>query len=138
MRHALMYIGGFETNFPKLTSETSSFEGSDGAMHAYPAWPSSATGLRIGFMERTGKKFVAVRIADDKADVVLTNDMILIPGQHFGFGVRLSGEPVSVEDDTAILQLLEDALKKNANTPAAEQLLLMRARLKGNIDAKKR
>ena len=30
MRHAFRYAGGFEKNFPKLTSATTSFEGSDG------------------------------------------------------------------------------------------------------------
>src|SRR4051812_5950359 len=42
MRHALMYVGGFERNFQNLTPETNSFEGSDGKLHPYPAWPASA------------------------------------------------------------------------------------------------
>lgn len=128
MRHALLYVGAFETNFPNLTNTTDAFQGSDGNMHPYQPWPESANGLRICYMEKAGKKFVAVRIADDKSDVVLTNEMVLLPGQHFGFGVRLSGEPTSVEDDTTILKLLEDVLKKNAND--AGELLNMRARLK--------
>jgi hypothetical protein len=133
MRHALLYIGAFETNFPNLTTETSSFVSTSGATVPYPAWPESANGLRIGFMEQTGKNFVAVRFIDDTEDVVLQHEMILIPGQHFGFGVRLSGEPVSVEDDTAILQLVEDAAKKNAGTPAGEAMLRVRARLKARM-----
>ena len=44
MRHALMYVGGFERNFPTLTPSTTAFEGSDGQMHPYAPWPSSAAG----------------------------------------------------------------------------------------------
>ena len=128
MRHALQYVGAFETNFPNLTTATDAFQGSDGNMHPYQPWPSSADGLRICYMEKTGKKFVAVRVADDKNDVVLKNEMVLIPGQHFGFGVRLGPEPTSVEDDTVMLKLIEDIIKRNAND--AGELLNMRARLK--------
>ena len=133
MRHALLYIGAFETNFPNLKPGTDSFVSTSGATVPYPAWPEAANGLRIGFMEQTGKNFVAVRFIDDTEDVVLQHEMILIPGQHFGFGVRLSGEPISVEDDTAILQLVEDAAKKNAGTPSGEAMLRVRARLKSRM-----
>jgi hypothetical protein len=47
--------------------------------------------------------------------------------------VRLSGEPISIEDDTAILQLVEDATKKNAGNPSGEAMLRVRARLKSRI-----
>ena len=134
MRHALMYAGGFERNFPALTPATTAFEGSDGQMHPYHPWPSSADGLRISYMEKTGKKFVAVRVADGTSDVVLTNEMVMVPGEHFGFGTRLSGEPTLVEDDLAILKMLEDIIKKNAG--AADQLLPMRARLKAAASRK--
>jgi hypothetical protein len=133
MRHALLYIGAFETNFSNLTPASNSFVSTSGSTVPYPAWPEAADGLRIGFMEQTGKNFVAVRFIDDTEDVVLQHEMILIPGQHFSFGVRLSGEPVSVEDDTVILQLVEDAAKKNAGTPAGEAMLRVRARLKARM-----
>jgi hypothetical protein len=133
MRHALLYIGAFETNFPSLTPGTTSFTSTSGAAVPYPAWPASANGLRIGFMEKTGKNLVAVRFIDDVEDVVLQEEMVLIPGQHFGFGVRLSGEPISIEDDTAILQLVEDATKKNSGNPSGEAMLRVRARLKSRI-----
>lgn len=130
-----MYVGAFETNFPKLTNTTNSFEGSDGNMHPYPAWPSSANGLRICYMEKAGKKFVAVRVADGTADVVLGNELVLVPGEHFGFGTRLSGEPTSVEDDIAIMKLLEDIAKKNVDQ--GPELLNMRARFKAAASSKK-
>ena len=133
MRHALMYIGGFERNFSKLTASTNAFEGTDGQSHAYAPWPSSADGLRVGYMEKSGKKFVAVRVADGTSDVVLANEVVLVPGEHFGYGARLSAEPTLVEDDVAILKLLEDVIKKNAST--SEELLAMRKRLKAGANA---
>src|SRR4051812_7754198 len=123
-----MYIGGFERNFPKLVPGATTFEGSDGESHTYPAWPRVVDGLRVYFMEKHGKKFVAVRIADDKSDVILENEMVLIPGEHFGFSTRLSGEPTIFEDDVTALRLLEDATKKNVNV--SEELLHIRTRLK--------
>ena len=123
-----MYVGGFERNFPTLTPATTAFEGSDGQPHQYAPWPSSADGLRISYMEKAGKKFVAVRVADTQSDVVLRNEMVLVPGEHFGFGVRLSGEPTLVEDNVAMLKMLEDVIKKNA--AVSEDLLLIRARFK--------
>src|SRR5215204_1075291 len=124
MRHALMYVGGFERNFPKLTTSTTSFDGTDGQSHPYQAWPSSADGLRVSYMEKHGKKFVAVRVADAMSDVVL------VPGEHFGFGTRLSGEPTLVEDDTTMLKMLEDIIKKNREV--SEELLKIRERFKAS------
>ena len=123
-----MYVGGFERNFPKLTTSSTSFEGTDGQSHPYQPWPASADGLRVSYMEKHGKKFVVVRVADGKNDVVLKNEMVMVPGEHFGFGTRLSGEPTLVDDDAAMLKLLEDVTKKNMEVSA--DLLNIRARLK--------
>ena len=129
-----MYVGGFERNFPNLTSSSTSFTGTDGKDHAYAPWPPSADGLRIGYMEKHGKKFVAVRIADGTSDVALKNELVMVPGEHFGFGTRLSGEPTLVEDDNAILKLLEDATKKNADhKDVSDALLNIRARFKAKV-----
>ncbi len=134
MRHALMYAGGFERNFPTLTPTTTTFEGSDGQLHPYAPWPSSVDGLRISYMEKAGKKFVVVRVADGKSDVVLRNEVVLVPGEHFGFGVRLSAEPTLVQDNIAMLKMLEDVIKKNAEV--SEELLLIRARFKADAGGK--
>jgi hypothetical protein len=128
MQHALRYIGGYERNFPALTTASSTFEGTDGKVHPYPEWPASVNGLRISYMEKHGKKFVAVRVADGTDDVVLVNELALIPGEHFGFGTKLSGEPSIVDDNVAILKLLEDIIKKNHDH--AEKLLMIRTRFK--------
>jgi hypothetical protein len=129
-----MYAGGFERNFPNLTNASTSFEGTDGKAHDYPVWPASANGLRINYMEKHGKKFVAVRVADGINDVVLKNEMVMVPGEHFGFGVHLSGEPTLVEDSKAIMAMLEDILKKNVEN--SEELLLIRTRLKAALAPK--
>ena len=135
MRHALMYVGGFERNFPKLTTSSTSFEGTDGQTHPYQPWPPSADGLRVSYMEKHGKKFVAVRVGDGTSDVVLQNEMVMVPGEHFGFGTRLSGEPTLVEDDSAMLKMLEDIIKKNMAVSA--ELLNIRARFKAAAAPKK-
>jgi hypothetical protein len=123
-----MYVGGFERNFPKLTTASTSFEGTDGQTHPYAPWPASADGLRVSYMEKHGKKFVAVRVADGTSDVVLKNEMVMVPGEHFGFGTRLSGEPTLVEDDGTMLKMLEDIIKKNVDDSA--ELLKIRERFK--------
>ena len=123
-----MYVGGFERNFRNLVPGTSSFDGSDGQAHPYPAWPSSVDGVRVSFMEKAGKKFCAVRVSDGQSDVVLENEMVMVPGEHFGFGTHLSGEPTVVGDDKAMLKMLEDIIKKNRES--SEELLLIRARFK--------
>jgi hypothetical protein len=58
----------------------------------------------------------------------------MVPGEQFGFGTRLSGEPTLVEDDTTILKLLEDAAKKNADhKDVSDHLLNIRARFKAKL-----
>ncbi len=114
MRHALMYHGGFERNFSALKPGATSFEGTDGKSHQLPPWPASADGVRFGYMEKAGKKFCVVRVLFGKEDIVLKNELVIDPGRHTGFGHRLGPEPTSVEDDNAVLTLLEDVIKKNA------------------------
>jgi hypothetical protein len=126
-----MYVGGFERNFPKLTTATTSFDGTDGQPHPYRPWPPSADGLRVSYMEKHGKKFVAVRVADDQSDVVLKNEMVMVPGEHFGFGTHLSGEPTLVEDDNAMMKMLEDITKKNVEV--SPELLKIRERFKMKV-----
>ncbi|HYW31416.1 MAG TPA: hypothetical protein VE869_07925 [Gemmatimonas sp.] len=135
MRHALMYVGSFERNFKSLSSTTSTFEGSDGTSRAYAPTPEGVNGLRVYFMEKAGKKFVAVRVADAISDVVLKNEMVLVPGEHFGFSVHLSGTPTIVEDNIAVMKMLEDITKKNASQ--GDELLQIRARFKAAASSKK-
>ena len=129
-----MYHGGYERNFANLKPGAKTFEGTDGTVHGLPAWPKSADGLRIGYMEKAGKKFCAVRVVDDKSDVVLKNDMVLDPGTHLGFGHRFGPEPTLVEDDALALAMLEDIIKKNTDAPG--ELLAIRQRLKDAMTKK--
>lgn len=130
MRHAFIYHGAFERNHATITPGATTFEGTDGARHEILPWPSSAF-VRFGYMEKAGKKFCAVRVADREADVIVKNEVVLEPGRHVGFGVRFGPEATLVEDDSVVLTLLEDLIKKNADQATA--LLGIRDRLKKAI-----
>ena len=112
-----MYHGGFEANFSKMKSGATTFLGSDGSERVIPDWPDEADGLRIGYMEKAGKRFVAVRVMDEKSDVMLGNELLLDPPSHMGYGKRFSPEPTIIEDDTA-KQLLNDIIEKNPDQRA--------------------
>lgn len=112
MQHGLMYGGGLETNFADLVPGATGFVGSDGKKHNHLPWPPEVNGLRIWYMEKPGKHFVAVRVKDDKADVVLPHPLLLEPSKHMGHGKRFSAEPVVVDDEMALV-ILADMLVKN-------------------------
>ena len=98
-----MYHGSFEANFWKMKAGATSFMGSDGSQHEIPDWPEEADGLRIGYMEKAGKRFVAVRVMDDKSDIMLGNELLIDPPSHMGYGKRFSPEPTIIEDETGEL-----------------------------------
>ena len=127
MRYAFMYHGGLERNHPKLKPGATTFEGTDGKVHDLAPWPETAY-LNFGFMEKSGKKFCVVRVSDGESDVVVDNELVLEPGRHMGYGVRLGPEPTMIEDDTVIKTLLEDLIKKNSAKPG--DLLKIRDRFK--------
>lgn len=118
MQHALMYHGGFESNFSRLKPGATTFLGSDGTEHMIPAWPDEADGLRVGYMEKAGKRFVAVRVVTDHADLVLENELLLDPPSHMGYGKRFGPEPTVIEDEVA-RQLLRDIIERNPGQRAA-------------------
>jgi hypothetical protein len=117
MSHALMYHGSYESNFSRMKPGATTFLGSDGAERVIPDWPDEADGLRIGYMEKEGKRFVAVRVMDDQADVMLGNELLLHPPSHMGHGKRFSPEATVIEDDAA-KQLLHDIMEKNPDQRA--------------------
>ncbi len=112
MRHCLLYAGGFERNFPKLQAGATTFEGSDGAVHPLPEVPADVDGVRVSYMEKPGKKFVAVRVQSGKNDIPLKNEVLLDPPTHMGYGKRFGPEPTIV-DDEAMSVLLADIMTKN-------------------------
>jgi hypothetical protein len=112
MHHAYMYHGGFESNYPLIRPGAKTMRGSDGADHALPDWPTEADGVRVGYMEKPGKHFVAVRVLYNRTDLVLKNEVLIDPMVHLGAGKRFSAEPTVVSDGP-IRALLEDAIRKN-------------------------
>src|ERR1700712_4633561 len=86
MRHCLMYQGGFERNFPSLKAGATTFVGTDGSAHDIQAAPSEVTGVCVGYMEKAGKKFAAVRVQHGADDVVLHSEVILDPSRHMSHG----------------------------------------------------
>jgi len=129
MFNAYMYHGAFEVNFPSLKLGTKTFKGTDGASHTLPAWPPGVDGVRVGYMEKAGKRFAAVRILDDKAEVVLKNEVLLDPAVHLGRGKRFSAEAVVVPNPP-ILLLLDDAIRKNPEQATDLEGIKMRAALR--------
>jgi hypothetical protein len=112
MFNVYLYHGAFEVNFGLLKSGARTFKGTDGTEHQLPETPAGVDGVRVGYMEKAGKRFAAVRIFDDKTDVVLKNEVLLDQQLHLGRGKRFSPEPVVVPD-TPMRQLLRDAIRKN-------------------------
>jgi hypothetical protein len=112
MRHALRYHGGFERNFEGLKPGSRHFQGTDGGEYTLPEWPAKADGIRVSYMEKTGKRFAAVRVEYGGDDIVLRHEVVLEPGRHMGFGQRLSPEPTEIGDEVA-LALLDDMIARN-------------------------
>ena len=126
MSHALMYHGGFDNNHAALCPGAGSFHGSDGSERVLPAWPREASGARIGYMEKGGKKFVAVRVLDDAADIVLQHPVLLDQTRHMGYGKRFGAEPTLIESEVARV-LLEDVIEANPEQRA--ELIALRHRV---------
>ncbi len=129
MSHAFMYHGAFEVNFPLLKPGAKTFKGTDGSDHDLPSWPAEATGVRVGYMEKAGKRFAGVRVLDDKADVVLKNEVLLDTQVHLGRGKRFAAEPVVVTDEPMLL-FLSDAIRKNPDQARTLEDIRTRMRVK--------
>jgi hypothetical protein len=112
MHHCLIYQGGFERNFPKLKPGATTFQGTDGSEHQVPTKPADVDGVCVGYMEKAGKKFAAVRVQQGDNDVVLGHELVIDPAQHMGYGKRFSPE-ATVIDDEAMSALLGDIMGKN-------------------------
>ena len=127
MNHAYMYHGGFESNFALLKPGAKTFKGSDGTDHALPGWPAEVDGVRIGYMEMPAKRFVAVRVVDARADIVLKNEVLIDQNRHMGAGKRFGHEPTVVGDEP-MWALLGEAIRKNPDQKA--ELDAVRGRMK--------
>src|SRR5258708_5227116 len=111
MNHALIYQGSYELNFSRLAPGTRSYRSTDGVDRPLDLPPSGVDGIVIGYMERTGKKFSAVRIQFEDRDIVLHKPVALEPMRHMG-GRRFAAQPIALPDDLASV-LLDDAIARN-------------------------
>jgi hypothetical protein len=121
MRHAYMYAGGFESNYNLLQPGVATYKSSDGAERPL-VWPDKIDGIRVSYMEKSGKKFFAVRVQFDNHDVVLENPVHLEPARHMN-NRRLGPEPLSVTDDEASA-LLDDIIRDNPDKQAELALMI--------------
>jgi hypothetical protein len=124
MQHALMYQGGFENNYSELRPGTNVFRGTDGVEHPIPEWPKGVNGVKVGYMEKSGKKFYAVRVQYEKHDLILKNPVLLDPMRHLG-NKRFAPEPTII-NDTIAETLLDDFIDRNPEQKDELALLINR------------
>lgn len=130
MRHAIRYEGGFELNHAALRPGVSSFESDEGGQHPMPAWPADVDGVRFGFMEQRGKRFVAVRAQYGDADIVLRNGVVLDSARHLN-GRRVAAEPITLVDGSAGA-LLGDMI--DANPDQRSELVAIRDEIRHTLN----
>jgi hypothetical protein len=111
MRHAYLFNGPFETNYTSLRPGNTTYVSTEGERQPLPAWPDKIDGVRVGYMEKAGKKFYAVRVQHEEHDIVLENPVYIDPLTHMG-NQRFSAEPTVVSDDEASA-LLDDIIREN-------------------------
>jgi hypothetical protein len=131
MRHSFLYAGGFERNFPNLKPGATTFEGTDGEQHTLPTAPPDAGGVRIYYMEKSGKKFYAVRVQSGKNDIVLQHEALIDPPSHMGHGNRFGHEPTVVESEV-MATMLSDIMEKNPD----QKMQLANARASFSVTGK--
>ena len=124
MLHGLMYQGGFERNFATLDPGAQSFRASDGAVRELPDWPDAVDGVRFGYMERRGRRFLVVRLQFDEHDIVLRTPVALDRLRHMG-NQRFSARPTLLSDASASA-LLDDVIECNPEQSTEIALLINR------------
>ena len=124
MRHGLMYQGGFEQNFATLAPGAHTFRTSDGTEQPLPGWPATVDGVRFGYMERRGRKFVVVRLQFDEHDIILRTSVALDRMRHMG-NQRFAARPIHLTDASASA-LLDDVIECNSEQSTEIALLINR------------
>lgn len=124
MLHALVYQGAFELNYVQLAKGTSSYIATDGKPRDLEKRPLAVDGLVIGYMEKTGKKFLAVRLQFENFDILLKNAVLLDPLRHMD-NRRFSPRPIVLKDDL-VSTLLDDVLIQNPQQQPELALLINR------------
>src|SRR3954462_6365838 len=62
MLHALIYLGSYELNFDGLAPGATTYTSTGGGARPIESPPGNVDGVVVGYMERSGKKFTAVRV----------------------------------------------------------------------------
>jgi hypothetical protein len=106
-----MYNGAFEKNYTTLRPGMKTYTSTEGDVRPLPDYSGSVDGVRVGYMEKSGKKFYAVRVQYDDHDVVLENPVHIDPMRHMG-NRRFAADPTIVSDDEASA-LLDDIIRDN-------------------------
>lgn len=129
MQHVIRFEGGLERNFAALREGDREYEADDGNRQQVMPWPSEADGLRFGFMEQHGKRFLAVRVQYGDQEVVLQHPVRLDPARHLG-GRRFSAKPIPLGDEAAGA-LLGDIL--DLNPEQRVELTVLRDRVRSAL-----
>jgi hypothetical protein len=124
MRHALVYHGAFELNFDRLVPGGTLYLSTAGTARPLALRPEGVDGLIVYYMEKTGKKFIAVRLRFEDFDVVLRSPVVIDPMRHMG-NRRFSARPVEIQDEFASA-LLDDIISLNPEQEEELALLLNR------------
>jgi hypothetical protein len=124
MIHALVYHGAFELNFDALKPGATTYVPSTRKPPSIAIAQPQVDGIVIGYMERAGKRFVAVRVRFEGRDVVLENPVVLDRIRHLG-GRRFSARPIQLTDDL-VSGLMDDILAGNPGKESDLALLLNR------------
>lgn len=111
MRHGYMYNGAYELNYSALRPGATTYVATAGGSRPLPPWPDKYDGVRVGYMEKAGKKFYAVRVQHNDHDIVLENPVYIDPLRHTN-NRRFSSDPLPVTDDEASA-LLDDIIRDN-------------------------
>jgi hypothetical protein len=124
MQHGLMYQGSYEKNYSELQAGANAFRGTDDVEHQIPEWPDDVNGVKIGYMEKSGKKFYAVRVQFEGHDIILKNPVLLDQMRHLG-NKRFAPEPTMITD-TIAETLLDDMIDRNPEQQEELALLINR------------
>src|SRR5579884_4283518 len=111
MQHGYMYSGAYELNYPTLRAGANSYKTTEGETRSLPAWSSDIDGVHFSYMERSGKKFFAVRAQYGPHDIVLENPVAIDPMRHLD-NRRLTAETTTVSDALAEM-MLDDMIRDN-------------------------
>lgn len=121
MRHAYMYTGAYESNYTSLKPGSTTYVTTDGSERSI-VWPDKIDGVRISYMEKSGKKFYAVRVQYGDHDIVLENPVHIDSARHMN-NRRLTPEPLSVIDDE-VSALLDDIIRDNPDKQAELAMMI--------------